>query len=114
MDIATYTRESARNRQAYEKLRELIRREYADKYVILADGKILGAATSFDDACALVDGLDPVPEYHLVFPANGDPNFDLVVDLAGRRGRDTALFGCREKKGGPTCGGGRLGAHRRR
>ena len=85
MDMVTFTRESARNRQAYEHLREQIRRDYAGKYVILADGKILGAATTFDDACALVDGLDRVPEYYLVFPANGEPNFDLVLDLAGSR-----------------------------
>ena len=83
MDIATFTKESARNRQAYEHLREHIQREYAGKYVALAHGKVVGAASTFDAARALVNGLDVVPEYYLVFPANAEPDFDLVYDLAG-------------------------------
>ena len=83
MDIATFTRESALNRQAYHRLRAGIRLDYKGKYVALAYGKLLGAAPTFDEARALVAGLDPAPEYYLVFPADGEPDFDLVLDLAG-------------------------------
>ena len=83
MDLATYTRESALNRQAFEKLREQIRCDYAGQYVALANGKVIGVASTFDAATALVKQLDVVPEYYLVFPANVEPAFDLVYDLAG-------------------------------
>ena len=82
MDRATFTRESAVNRQAYDALRGRIRREYAGLYVALARGEVVGAATSFDEARALVQRLTPVPEYYLVFPANVEPDFDLVYDLS--------------------------------
>jgi len=49
----------------------------------LAQGKLVGAADTFDSARALVDALDPVPEFYLVFPANKEPDFDLAYDLAG-------------------------------
>ncbi len=81
MDIATFARESAVNRQAYQQLREHIRRDYAGKHVVLANGKVMAAANSFDAARALVQRLDPVPEYYLVFAAEAEPNFDLVYDL---------------------------------
>jgi hypothetical protein len=83
VDMATFTSESTLNRQAYVQLREHIRREHAGQYVALAHGKVIGAASTFDAASALVERLDIVPEYHLVFPANVEPDFDLVYDLAG-------------------------------
>ena len=83
MDLATFNRESALNRRAYEQLREQIRRDYTGKHVVLANGKVIGAATTFDDARAIVERLDDVPEYYLVFPASGEPDFDLVYDLVG-------------------------------
>ena len=81
--MATFTKESAINRQAYEQLREHIRREYAGKYVALAHGKVVAAASTFDEARALVERLESVPEYYLVFPADVEPDFDLVYDLQG-------------------------------
>lgn len=83
MDIATFTRESELNRQAFESLRAQIRRDFAGKYVVLVHGRILGAATTFDEARSLVAKLEPLPEYYLVFPADGEPNFDLAYDLVG-------------------------------
>jgi hypothetical protein len=83
MDIATFTRESALNRQAFTRLRNQIRRDHAGQYVALAHGQLLGAAPTFDEARALVKHLDPVPEYYLVFPAEVEPDFDLAYDLAG-------------------------------
>ncbi len=81
MDMATFTRESALNRQAYEQLRERIRKEYPGKYVALAQGKLIGAADTFDAARAIVDRLDDVPEYYLVFRAEEEPSFGLDYDL---------------------------------
>ena len=83
MDLATFTREAALNRQAYEQLREHIRNMYQDKYVALAHGKVVGTAGTFAAARALVERLEVRPEYYLVFPADTDPDFDLIYDLAG-------------------------------
>jgi len=83
VNLATYQKESALNRRAYERLRDQIRRDYAGQYVALANGKVIGAAPSFAAARALVEHLDRVPEYFLVFPAHSEPDFDLVYDLAG-------------------------------
>jgi hypothetical protein len=83
MDRATFTRESALNRKAYEEHREQIRRDCAGKYVALARGKLVGAAGTFAAAQALVAQLEVVPEYYLVFPADVEPDFDLVYDLVG-------------------------------
>jgi len=81
--MATFTKESTLNRKAYEQLREHIRREYAGKYVALAHGKVVAAASTFDEARVLVERLESVPEYYLVFPAEVEPDFDLVYDLVG-------------------------------
>jgi len=83
MNAATYSRESALNRKAYENLREHIRRAYSGQYVALANGRLIGAGSTFDSARALVDQLDPAPEYFLVFPADAEPDFGLVLDLSG-------------------------------
>jgi hypothetical protein len=76
-----YEREKARNLQAYEALREQIRREYAGQYVALAEGRVIAAAPSFDQARDAIEQLTPVPEYYLVFPADKEPAFDLVYDF---------------------------------
>jgi Family of unknown function (DUF5678) len=83
VNMSTFRKESALNRQAYEQLREHIRREYAGKHVALAHGRVIGAASTFDEARTLVEQLEIVPEYYLVFPANGEPDFDIVYDLSG-------------------------------
>lgn len=85
MDAATFARESARNREAYEALRDRIRTDHAGQYVALAGGRVVGTAPTFDAARALVRQLEPVPEYYLVFPTEVDPDFGLVYDLAGAR-----------------------------
>ena len=83
MDLATFTKESTLNRQAYERLRDHIQSEYTGKYVALAHGKVVGAADTFTAARDLVEKLEGVPEYYLIFPANAEPDFDLIYDLAG-------------------------------
>jgi hypothetical protein len=76
MDAAVFERETARNRRAYEALREQIRREYAGLYVALGEGRVLAVAPSYDEAMAAVQRLQPVPEYFLVFPADDEPIFE--------------------------------------
>jgi hypothetical protein len=83
MDMATFTKESTLNRQAFDKLREQIKREYTGLHVAMAHGKVVGSASTFDAARALVDRLENAPEYYLVFPANGEPDFGLIYDLSG-------------------------------
>jgi hypothetical protein len=83
MDVATFKSESALNRSAYDQQREQIRRDFAGKYVAMAGGKIVGGAETFDAARALIELLDVPPEYYLVFPADGEPDFGLVNDLVG-------------------------------
>jgi hypothetical protein len=82
MDLTTFTRESALNREAYERLRAVIQRDFAGQYVALAHGKIVGAAGSFDEARRLIESNQPVPEYFLIFPAEIEPDFGLVYDLS--------------------------------
>ena len=83
MDFATFARESTLNREAYEQLRDQIRGDYAGKYVALAQGKVVGAASTFAATRKLVERLTVVPDYYLVFPANAEPDFDLIYDLVG-------------------------------
>ena len=56
---------------------------YYGQYVALAHGRVIGAAPTFDEARALVQRLQPTPEYYLVFPAGVEPDFDVVYDLTG-------------------------------
>ena len=81
MNLPTFEREMALNRTAYESLRSRVRCDYKGQYVAIAHGRIVANAPSFDEANASVLGLDPVPEYFLVFPAEQEPSFDLVYDL---------------------------------
>jgi hypothetical protein len=81
MDMATYERETAINRKAYEALKDQIRTEHAGKYVALGQGKILGVAPSFDEVKATVDQIHPTPEHVLIFPAEMEPSFELVYDF---------------------------------
>jgi hypothetical protein len=81
MDQATFERERSLNQRAYEGLRDDLRRRYAGQYVALANARLIAAAPTFEEARAAVERLKPVPEYYLVFPADQDPSFDLVLDL---------------------------------
>jgi hypothetical protein len=83
MDMATFTRESALNRDAYERMRSAIRHEFIGRYVAMASGKVIGSAPTFDEARALVENLDPAPEYYTVFYADEEPDFGLIYDLVG-------------------------------
>ena len=83
MDMATFTRESALNRDAYERMRNAIQRDYAGQYVAMAYGKVIGAAPTFDGARELIERLEPMPEYYTVFASDDEPDFGLNYDLLG-------------------------------
>jgi hypothetical protein len=78
MDQATFERELQVNRQAYEKLREQIRRDYAGQYVGIAEGRLIAVAGTFDQVWAAIEQMQPVPEYSLIFKAEEGPVFDVV------------------------------------
>lgn len=86
MDMATFTRESALNRTAYDRLREDIRRKFNGQFVAMAHGRVIGAAATFDEARELIESLKPVPDYYTVFAADDEPDFDLIYDLLGASG----------------------------
>lgn len=81
VDLATYKRETAINKPAYEQLRERIRRDYTGQYIALANGQLIAATPTFDEAKEAVHRLDPVPEYYLIFPAEMEPDFELAYDF---------------------------------
>jgi len=76
MDEATFERETAVNRRAYEAMRDEIRREHCGRYVALGQGRILAAAATYDEVMAAVQQLRPIPEYFLVFSADDEPGFE--------------------------------------
>jgi len=80
VDEAKFEQELLLNRQAYERLRDHIRRDYDHQYVALAFGKIVAAAPTFDEASAAVSRLQPQPEHFVVFQADDEPIFDEFFD----------------------------------
>ncbi len=80
MDMATYERETAINRKAYEALKEQIQTEHAGKYVALGSGRILAVAPTFDEIEATLEQLKDIPECYFVFPAEMEPHFEPVYN----------------------------------
>ena len=80
MNETKFDQELAVNRQAYEKLRDQIRRDYDHQYVAMAFGRIIASASTFDEASAAIDRLEPKPEHFLVFQADDEPIFDEFFD----------------------------------
>ena len=68
-------------REAYEKLREQIRRDYAGNYVGIAEGRLIAVAPSFNEVRAAIENLKPEPEYFLIFPADEEPPFEPYDNL---------------------------------
>jgi hypothetical protein len=81
MSTTQFEQEMACNRQAYERLKEQIRRDFAGQYVAIAFGIIIRVSPSFDEAKAAVDQLQPHPEHALVFLAEDDPGFETIDAL---------------------------------
>jgi hypothetical protein len=80
MNQDQFERELAVNRQAYEKLRDQIRRQYGHNYVALAFGRVVAVAPTFDEASGAVESLQPPPQHFVVFEADGDPMFEIIDD----------------------------------
>ena len=81
MDDEKFQREMERNKQAYARLREQIRREYAGQYVGMAFGRVVASGPDFDTVCARVNATVPPSEYSLVFPADSEPVFEPYESL---------------------------------
>jgi hypothetical protein len=76
MDEQTFERGVALNREAWDRLREQVRREHAGRYVALGEGRILASAATYHEVEAAVEQLHPMPEFYLVFPAEEEPIFE--------------------------------------
>lgn len=72
----TFEREDALNREAWEKLRDQIRKDHAGKYVALVHGQLVASASTFDEALAAARKATPVPNCFLVWLADEDPIFE--------------------------------------
>ena len=83
MDPGAYDHEWELNRQAYEKLREQIRRDYAGQYVGIAEGRLIAVATTFNEVRAAIEDLKPKPECFLIFEAGDEPIFETIDDFCG-------------------------------
>jgi hypothetical protein len=83
MDQPTFDRELELNRQAYEKLREQIRRDYAGQYIGIAEGRLIAVAPTFDEVRAAIECLDPAPQCFLIFTVGEEPIFDMIDDFCG-------------------------------
>lgn len=68
------------DRVAFAVLRDEIRREYAGRYVVLAEGKVLATAPSYDEAQAALQRRPAVPKCYFIFEAESEPIFDVVTD----------------------------------
>jgi hypothetical protein len=80
MEPTTFDQEMACDRQAYEELKEQIRRDYAGQYVAIAFGKIVAVRRTFDDAKAAIEALQPAPEHYLVFlPRTKNPHLRSLM-----------------------------------
>lgn len=76
MNSTQFDAELEVNRQAYERLRDQIRRDHAGKYVGMAFGRIVAVDSNYDVVVAQMDSMAPMPACALVFAADDDPLFD--------------------------------------
>src|SRR5205823_6098596 len=76
VDLASYEREVALNRQAYERLRAEIHQNHSGEYIALGQGRLLAAGPTFDETMAAVRRMPAPPEFALVFPADEEPPFE--------------------------------------
>jgi hypothetical protein len=83
LDEARFFHELEIDRRAYQAMAEEIKQKYADKYVVIAHGKLIAVTEDFDQAGAIVDRLEPRPEHYLIFPGSEEPAFEFVQDNGG-------------------------------
>ncbi len=78
-DQATFDKEMPLNRQAWQAMREQIRRDHLGQFVALAQGRLVAVAPTFHEAEAAVQALQPVPDCYVVFNTDNEPPFDLTT-----------------------------------
>ena len=81
MPMTTFDEELAKNREAYERDRELILQSGPGQYVAIADGRTLLITPDFEEAVQVIHRLSPTPEHYLVFPADEEPIYDVIDDF---------------------------------
>ncbi len=67
-----------RNRAAYGMLGDRLRRDYAGRYVALAEGRVVGSGGSYEEAFPAIRLLDPAPEHFSLFETDQEPVFDVI------------------------------------
>lgn len=82
MTATQFETELDQNKQAWDALRDQVRREHAGKFVALAFGRIVGSDSRVDRLTATVEALDPKPIHYEIFPAETDPLFDSIDSIS--------------------------------
>jgi hypothetical protein len=77
-DLEAFAREEAQNREAWERLGQVLRREHAGKYIAMARGQVVKVTGDYWDADQALRQLVPLPQHPLVFPADTGPIFEYV------------------------------------
>jgi hypothetical protein len=73
-----YEADRDRNKRSFAEQRELIRRDYAGKWVGFAFGRVIATDPDMNKVIAAMEALDPQPESEAVFRAEDEPVFDIV------------------------------------
>ena len=74
-----YEAEKAANLAAYERLKDQIKREYADKYVAIAEGRIVAVHEDLFAAAEACDAAVPKAKHSWVFKGCDEPQIDELV-----------------------------------
>lgn len=82
MNSATFSTELTENRAAYQRHREQIRQAASGHYAAIAHGRLVAVTSSFEDALAAIERLQPAPQHFLVFPVDEEPAFEVIDDFA--------------------------------
>jgi hypothetical protein len=80
MNQTPFEQDMVLNRQAWEELRDQIRREHAGKYVAIAQGRLIAATATFQEAKAAIQRLQPTPECYIICEADDEPSFEVIND----------------------------------
>lgn len=78
MSEEAFEREVALNREAWERLRDQLRRDHKDGYIVIAHGRLIDTPATFEEAEAAIKQLRPAPRFFLLFPADDEPHFEPV------------------------------------
>ncbi len=82
MNSTVFAVELALNRTAFDGLREKIRQSPPGQYAAIAQGRLISLASTFEEAVAAIERLQPRPEHFLVFPVDEEPAFEVIDDFS--------------------------------